>query len=38
MKAQVKNALMTTGLVLITIYALRQVSVTKSLVDRALAG
>ena len=38
MKAQIKNALMTTGLVLITIYALRQVGVTKNLVDRALAG
>ena len=38
MKAQIKNALMTTGLVLITIYALRQVGVKKNLVHRALAG
>lgn len=38
MKAQIKNAAITTAIVLVTIYALRQVSVTKSLVDKALAG
>jgi hypothetical protein len=37
-KAQIKNALMTTGLVLVTIYALRQVSVTRGLVDKAMNG
>jgi hypothetical protein len=29
---------MTTGLVLVTIYALRQVSVTRGLVDKAMNG
>jgi hypothetical protein len=38
MVAKVKSALITTGIVLAAIYALRQVSVTKSLVDRALNG
>lgn len=38
MKAQLKNAVITTAIVLATIYALRQISVTKQFVDRALAG
>lgn len=38
MKAQLKNAVVTTAIVLATIYALRQVSATKSIVDRALLG
>lgn len=38
MKAHLKNAVITTAIVLATIYALRQVSVTKSVVDKALAG
>ncbi len=36
--AKVKDALMTTAVVLGVIYALNQVSVTKGLVQRALAG
>jgi hypothetical protein len=38
MKAQIKNAVITTAIVLATIYALRQVSVTRTFVDRALQG
>jgi hypothetical protein len=38
MQAQVKTALMTTGAVLLTIFVLRQVTVTRGLVDKALAG
>jgi hypothetical protein len=38
MKAQAINAIKTTGAVLLVIYALRQISVTKNLVDRALQG
>jgi hypothetical protein len=38
MQAQVKNAVVTTGIVLLTIWALRQVSVSRSIVDRALIG
>jgi hypothetical protein len=38
MKAQIKNAAITTAIVLATIYALRQVAVTRNLVDRALMG
>jgi hypothetical protein len=37
-KAQIKNAVMTTAIVLISIYALRQVSVTRGIVDKALQG
>lgn len=37
MQAHIKNALMTTAIVLATIYVLRQVSATKGLVDKALA-
>jgi len=36
MKAQVKNALMTTALVLGTIFILRKVSATRGIVDMAL--
>ncbi len=36
--SQVKNALITTAAVLATIFVLRQVSVTKSIVDRAISG
>lgn len=38
MKAQLKNAAITTAIVLATIYALRQVSMTRGLVDKALQG
>lgn len=38
MKAQLKNAAITTAIVLATIYALRQVSVTRGVVDKALNG
>lgn len=38
MKAQVKNAVITTAIVLATIFALRQVAVTRGFVDRALNG
>lgn len=38
MKGHLKNALITTGIVLGTIFVLRQVSVTKGFVDRALNG
>lgn len=38
MKAQLKNAAVTTAIVLATIYALRQVAVTRGLVDKALLG
>ena len=38
MKAQLKNAVITTAIVLATIYALRKVSVTRGFVDRALQG
>lgn len=36
MQAHIKNALMTTAIVLATIYVLRKVSVTKGIVDQAL--
>lgn len=38
MKAQLKNAAITTAIVLATIFVLRKVPVTKGLVDKALAG
>lgn len=38
MKGHLKNAAITTAIVLATIYALRQVAVTRSIVDKALAG
>lgn len=38
MKAHLKNAIVTTAIVLATIYALRQVSVTRTFVDKAIAG
>jgi hypothetical protein len=38
MKTQLKNAAMTTAIVLLSIYVLRQVSITKNLVDKALMG
>lgn len=38
MQAKIKGALITTAVVLGTIYLLRQVSATKSFVDRALNG
>jgi hypothetical protein len=38
MKAQLKNAAITTAIVLATIFALRQVAVTRGLVDKALQG
>lgn len=38
MKAQIKNAVVTTAIVLATIYALRKVSFTKSVIDTALNG
>lgn len=38
MQAQVKNALMTTAIVLATIYVLRRVSVSRGLVDTAISG
>lgn len=38
MKAQLKNAVITTGIVLATIYVLRRVTATKNIVDKALMG
>lgn len=38
MMGHVKNAAMTTGLVLLTIFVLRQVGVTRDLVDKAISG
>jgi len=38
MKAQLKNAVITTAVVLATIFALRQISATRSIVDKALIG
>lgn len=38
MQAHLKNALITTAIVLATVYALRQVSVTAGVVNKALAG
>ena len=38
MKAHLKNAAITTAIVLATIFALRQVAVTRGLVDKALQG
>ena len=38
MKAQLKNAAITTAIVLATIFALRQIGVTRGLVDKALNG
>lgn len=37
-KAQLKNAAITTAIVLATIYVLRQVAVTRQVVDKALLG
>lgn len=37
-KAQLKNAAITTAIVLATIFALRQVQVTRGIVDKALQG
>lgn len=38
MQAKLKNAAITTAVVLATIYVLRQISVTRGLVDKAIAG
>jgi hypothetical protein len=38
MQAQLKSAVMTTGVVLLTIFVMRQVAVTRGLVDKALIG
>jgi hypothetical protein len=38
MNAQIKNALMTTGIVLASIFVLRKVAFTKNIVDNALNG
>ena len=38
MNAHLKNAAITTAIVLATIYALRQVAVTRQVVDKALMG
>lgn len=38
MKAQLKNAAITTAIVLATIYALRQFSATSGIVNKALIG
>lgn len=38
MKGHLKNAAMTTAIVLATIYVLRQVSVTRGFVDKAISG
>lgn len=38
MKAQVKNAVITTGIVLVTIFLMRKVEFSKGLVDKALNG
>lgn len=38
MQGQIKSAIMTTGVVLLTIFVMRQVSVTRGLVDKALIG
>ena len=38
MMGHVKNAAMTTGLVLLTIFVMRQVGATRDLVDKALGG
>ena len=38
MKAHLKNALMTTGIVLATIWVLRRMSVTNDIVNKALNG
>jgi hypothetical protein len=38
MTAQLKNAAITTAIVLLTIYALRRIPQTRSIVDMALAG
>jgi hypothetical protein len=38
MKAHFKNALITTAMVLATIYVARQFSVTSKLVDKAITG
>lgn len=37
-KTHLKNAVMTTAIVLASIYVLRRITVTKNLVDTALAG
>jgi hypothetical protein len=38
MNAQIKNAAITTAIVLATIFVLRQIGPTKGIVDRALNG
>ena len=38
MQAKVKNAVMTTALVLVTIFVLRKIGPIKSVVDKALVG
>jgi hypothetical protein len=38
MVSQVKSAAITTGIVLLTIFVLRQVGATRGLVDKALQG
>ena len=38
MQSQLKNAATTTGIVLLTIFVLRQIGPTRSLVDKALIG
>lgn len=38
MKSHLKNAVMTTAIVLVSIYVLRQIGPTKAIVDKALGG
>lgn len=38
MQSKIKDALMTTGVVLLTIFALRKIAPTKNLVDMAITG
>lgn len=38
MQAQVKQAVMTTGVVLLTIFVLRKISFTRGLIDTAITG
>lgn len=38
MQGKIKHALLTTGLVLLTVYVLRQLPVTSTIVDTAIRG
>lgn len=38
MQSKIKDAVITTGVVLAVIFAMRQVAFTKSIVDRAISG